>query len=394
MWDSETVKNTASDIVNTRNLPKHFCILPWAGIETRTDSRACVCCVMQEPIDDIDLRINTISDAWNSQHLKEIRQSFLNGDARNSCSNCWHEEVSGIVSRRQQELYRYKDKIDTLLDSRTYPTYIDLKLGNICNSKCRICTSFASSKWAQEQIDQGNVIAKEHLVRGRWPRENTKFWQDLENNIEHITSIDMFGGEPLMIQEHVRVLERCVVKGVAKNINLSYNTNGTIYNSELVDLWKEFNDVQLLFSIDGIGERFNYLRYPGKWNEVEANIHRYKQHTKIGLFCTISAFNIWYIPEVCEWAAATLPDVDLHFNKVFEPKHYSTKCLPINVKQQVREHLQTNKHYERIKPWVDFMFTEDYDCWDEHTEQRNASDAYRNESYADAFKEFYEVQCG
>ena len=29
---------------------------------------------------------------------------------------------------------------------------LDLKLGNICNSKCRICTSFASSQWAKEEI--------------------------------------------------------------------------------------------------------------------------------------------------------------------------------------------------------------------------------------------------
>lgn len=394
MWDQNTVRITANSIIKQRQLPNHFCILPWAGIETRTDSRACVCCVMQEPIEGIDLRTHTISDAWNSSHLAEIRQSFLTGKARETCSNCWHEEASGIISRRQQELYRYKDSIDALLSSHDYPTYIDLKLGNICNSKCRICTSFASSKWAKEQIDQGSDTAHDHLVRGRWPRENTKFWHDLEQNIENITSIDMFGGEPLMIHEHKKVLERCVQKNVAKNINLSYNTNGTIYDEQLAELWKEFKDVQLLFSIDGIGERFNYLRYPGQWNEVEANIHRYKKHCKIGLFCTISAFNIWYIPEVCDWADAVFPDVDLHFNKVFEPKHYSTKCLPITVKQQVREHLQKSKHYERIRPWVDFMFTEDYNCWNQHIAQRNASDNYRNESYADTFLEFYEVQNG
>lgn len=394
MWDPKTVRDTADSIINTRQLPEHFCILPWAGIETRTDSRACVCCVMQEPINDIDLRTSTISDAWSSEHLAEIRESFLTGEARSSCSSCWHEESSGIVSRRQTELYRYRDQIDSILNSYEYPTYVDLKLGNICNSKCRICTSFASSKWAQEQIEQGSDTARDHLTRGRWPRENTRFWQDLEENIEHITGLDMFGGEPLMIQEHIRILERCVEKGVAKNINISYNTNGTIYKPELAELWSEFKDVQLLFSIDGIGDRFNYLRYPGKWNEVEANIHRYKNSAKIGLFCTISAFNIWYIPEVCDWADSALPDIDLHFNRVFEPKHYSTKCLPESVKLAVAEHLKTNAHYERIKPWVDFMFTEQYTCWDEHLAQRDASDQYRNESYASTFKEFYEVQNG
>ena len=101
MWDQKTVRATANNIIEKYKLPKHFCILPWAGIETRTDSRACVCCVMQEPIDDIDLRTSSISDAWSSKHLAEIRESFLTGRPRSSCNNCWHEESSGIMSRRE-----------------------------------------------------------------------------------------------------------------------------------------------------------------------------------------------------------------------------------------------------------------------------------------------------
>ena len=30
--------------------------------------------------------------------------------------------------------------------------FLDLKLGNICNLKCRICGAWSSNKWAQEEV--------------------------------------------------------------------------------------------------------------------------------------------------------------------------------------------------------------------------------------------------
>lgn len=394
MWNPEEVKRIANKALQQNNLPEHFCIIPWSGIEARTDSKACVCCVMQEPFDGINLAKDSITDAWNSDHLKEIRESFMKGEQRKSCSNCWHEEKSGIASKRQMELFRYHDKIQDILSSHEYPLYLDLKLGNICNSKCRICDSFASSKWAQEQLDHGYHAPKKHLENGRWPRANENFWNDLENHVHNLSNIEFFGGEPLMIKEHERVLRKCVELGVAKDITISYNTNGTIWKPELIDVWKEFKHVQLLFSIDGIGKRFEYLRHPAKWAEVEQNIHRYKEHVHVGIFCTVSAFNVWYIPEVCDWAETCVPDVELHFNKVFAPDYYSTKCLPESVKHRAKHHLENNKHYSKIQPWVEFMFTEQHgrEVWEEHLKRRRQSDEYRGESFADTFSEFYEVQ--
>ena len=191
-----------------------------------------------------------------------------------------------------------------------------------------------------------------------------------------------------------QIEEKCIKQGIAKNINLSYNTNGSIYKPELIPLWKEFKSVQLLFSIDGIGSRFTYLRHPAKWQEVEQNIFKYKEHVKSVIFCTISAFNIWYLDEICDWQETVLSDVELHFNKVFEPKQYSTKCLPLPIKNKIVNHYFNSVHLDKIKPWLDFMFTEQYDIkyWQKHLKMREESDLYRNEKYSDLFTEFYNIQ--
>ena len=53
-------------------------------------------------------------------------------------------------------------------DSEPTLKFIDFKLGNVCNLKCRICGSWSSSKWAQEELDYGeNPVARKNLLEGK-----------------------------------------------------------------------------------------------------------------------------------------------------------------------------------------------------------------------------------
>ena len=65
-----------------------------------------------------------------------------------------------------------------------------------------------------------------------------------------------------LIKRHFDILQTLVDKGRAKDISISYNTNGSIYPKDYIDLWKQFKSVQVFFSVDGVGERFNYIRHP------------------------------------------------------------------------------------------------------------------------------------
>ena len=103
---------------------------------------------------------------------KNIRQDFKDGKQLEACKNCWKEEEAGIQSKRQRENFFWKDTPHDRL------TVMDLKLGNICNSKCRICSSFASSQWAAEEIALNHLNKEKHLQfnrLGQWPNKNEKF---------------------------------------------------------------------------------------------------------------------------------------------------------------------------------------------------------------------------
>ena len=337
---------------------------------------------------------NTLKDVWDSEWLANLKADFLAGEKPSACYNCWHEEDAGMESKRLRELKKFKHHLDDL--THTKPKSMDLKLGSICNTKCRICTSFASSQWVPEEIERdGDTNQYAHLMGrlGRWPELNDKFWEDIETQIEEVESLEFFGGEPFLIKRHFDILQTLVDKGRAKDISISYNTNGSIYPKDYIDLWKQFKSVQVFFSVDGVGERFNYIRHPQQFDEVMKNFWQFKQHDwlKVNLFYTVGIFNIMYMDDMLDYHAEHNMDCEIHFNTVYEPKHVPAKALPQNVKQIITDKFKEHTD-SRIQNMLNYMNGEQLDVeqyMPEFVRQTKFSDEYRGESFAKTFPELY-----
>jgi MoaA/NifB/PqqE/SkfB family radical SAM enzyme len=153
--------------------------------------------------------------------------------------------------------------------------FLDLKLGNICNLKCRICGSWSSSQYATEEItwtdpsDRKQSMAYQMLRAGAWPRENQNFWQEIDQCLTDIRYIEFTGGEPFMIDEHFDMLQGIVDRGIAHQVEIHYNTNGTHFPERGPDIWRHFKTVEIAFSVDDIGARFEYQRTNAAWLDLE-----------------------------------------------------------------------------------------------------------------------------
>jgi glutamate-1-semialdehyde 2,1-aminomutase len=94
-----------------------------------------------------------------------------------------------------------------------------------------------------------------------------------EEAVKQITSIStlreiyLTGGEPFMVKN----LDKFINK-LDRNIKLRFNTNGTLYNKKLLDILKEFNYVNMCYSIDGVGSVNDYIRYGSKFSEIINNL--------------------------------------------------------------------------------------------------------------------------
>jgi len=304
------------------------CILPFIHIETTTTGGARPCCMWQG--EDVgNFNTQSLEEIWTGKPLEKLRNQFRKGKLPAGCKNCWKAEASGYESKRINDNRRFAHHTHGItLDS---PVYLDLKLGSICNIKCRICSSEYSQKWREDEtLIYG---APRFPTKLNWLDEDSKFWKDLERIAPTIEFIDFTGGEPFLVKPHWQLLEYLVEHGYAANIGIHYNTNGTVLpKPEQRDLWLHFDWVETMFSFDGIGDRFEYQRNPARWDTALGTFETIRSEgvTHLGLCYTVNVFNAPYMQEFADWAP-----VEPYWNLLHGPDHYSIVNYPDHVKEWV-----------------------------------------------------------
>jgi MoaA/NifB/PqqE/SkfB family radical SAM enzyme len=351
------------------NIPHDkFCVLPWVSLETSPVGTVRPCCLAEEEIVDdhgvkFDLNTASFSGIQNSAYMQNLRQQFLDQQQPKTCRKCWREESAGRISKRMHTLDRLKHMLSNTPDwtPEANPLmFLDLKLGNICNLKCRICGSWSSSTFAAEElqfVDRDQIKSSHHytmLRAGAWPRENPVFWTEIEKIVDQIQYIEFTGGEPFMIQEHFDLLQRLVDKGLANHIEIHYNTNGTQWPDQAQEIWRHFKAVEIAFSIDDVAERFEYQRSNASWSEVCTNIERFKvmrsHHNNIQLqVCTtVNVFNVYYLEQVAQWIDQQGFDF-VYWNMMHEAYYFSIATLPETAKQAIADRLSNAQVTDQIK---------------------------------------------
>jgi hypothetical protein len=122
--------------------------------------------------------------------------------------------------------------------------------------------------------------------------------------------------------------------------------------------------VEIAFSVDDIGQRFEYQRTNASWGTVKENINRFKimrdSMPNLQLQCctTVNVFNVRYLDEVALWIA--LQDFDfVYWNMMHDAWYFSISRLPVSAKEQISDYIsncdileQFREEFTRI---IDFM---------------------------------------
>jgi MoaA/NifB/PqqE/SkfB family radical SAM enzyme len=391
------------------NLPSpKFCVLPWVSLEASPIGTVRPCCLADDELTDnggekFNLNTATFAKIQNSRDMRQLRRQFMDGIQPKTCRKCWDEERSGRTSKRMHTLDRLKHVIplhDWTLDAKPL-MFLDLKLGNICNLKCRICGSWSSSTFATEEMKHtGNEKGSFHhvmLKQGAWPRENKMFWNEIDKIATQIRYLEFTGGEPFMIQEHFDMLQGLVAQGIAKNIEIHYNTNGTQWPEDADEIWRHFKTVEIAFSIDDIGARFEYQRSNAQWDEVQENIAKFKDlrvrysNIQLQVCSTVNVFNVFYLEELAAWIDTQEFDF-VYWNIMHDAPYFSIANLPASAKKVITDRLLSadvsDKNKHEFKNIVDFMNNGTQDMSEQMIKKMRELDIRRNENLTQVEPEF------
>jgi len=388
-----------------------FCMIPWIHMHAFPDGRAYPCCLGDDKYPIGNLKQDSIETVWNQDAYKTMRKNMLEEKPCKECTKCYEQEDSGFMSMRNSTNKNFGHHIELVDATKSDGTYEDFKLryydirfSNLCNFTCRTCGGWFSSSWhTEEEKLYGKRNYPKIMFAGR---TEIDMWEQLEPHIPYLEQVYFAGGEPMMMEEHYRILKE-LVKREMFDVKLIYNTNFsrlTLKDDNVLDYWKLFKNVGVGASLDGMGPRAEYIRKGTKWDQIERNRELMMEkcpNTDFYVSATVSLYNVLHISDFHRnWVdRGYLKAQDWNINILQGPERNRVDVLPQEIKQQAKSKLEGHiawlepqDHLKRAigsyQGLINIMMNDDRShLLNEFFRTNDRLDQFRHESFEQVFPE-------
>ena len=417
---------------------KSFCIAPWMSAHTWPDGRVLPCCLYNtnpaeyEETDKLippfgNVNDSELKDVWNSNKYKEMRVQMLDGKKPSGCSRCYHLEDNNESSYRQKftrdfehtfEMVNQTEEDGHLNDMKLYAW--DFRISNFCNFKCRSCGVDLSSSWYTDQIalfPEEADFRKKGLIS---VTDKSSFMDMINPHYQYVEEIYFAGGEPLMMPEHYEILDKLVEEGRTETA-IRYSTNFSklrFGKKNILDIWKNFKNLSLYISVDGVGNIGEYVRKGYKHQEFIDNIKLFREsgieYKEFGYMVTYGTLNYLHLFDlIIEFIKEGILDTTMHDKQITvtlvpitQPSYYNCQFLPSWVKRDFKLRLDNFKDelnnfdcdeyfikeiIKKLKSVYDRSMDIDFNL-DEMLELKsytNKLDKLRSENFNTTFEKYY-----
>lgn len=387
------------------------------------------CCNMVRPDDHDPLKVgptdvnSTVSDLWNHPRMNKLRDNLKQGIKDEACKVCWEMEEKTGKSYRLDS-YQHDELLHPVVEDPVLKMY-DLRLGDACNLRCRMCDPANSNQlridaqmFKQRGFDYQNwpLDQKKHTDENSQhktyyePNADFEIWQDLKHNLKKISSLKATGGETLVSRSFIELMDYAIQNDYAKNISLDITTNATKFTKQNLERFSKFRKCEFTFSIDGINRVYEYIRYPAKFSDIDKSLHNYLSNQNINndknfVNFVMQSYNILdirntfeYFTELCNRYEKKL---NFHVDLVFPIGRPTDICwLPKDILKQARDDLRgidknTWNHgtiysnIEKAVNYIDYCIDQNIDLQKSHEklkqslEETKQFDMNRNQHYKD-----------
>jgi MoaA/NifB/PqqE/SkfB family radical SAM enzyme len=368
-----------------------FCVFPWMEQVVQPSGMMSFCCVAQqggmiskESGAPYRAGKDRMEDAKNSPFMRNLRRDMLEGKKIDACRTCYFQESIGKKSYRQMHNEEWgreargeilarieaSKKNDYAVSSA--PIYLDLRLGNLCNLKCRSCNPYNSSQIFKETTQLMKESPEFENLRRKYEWSNPvviepwfetdKFWSEVHEAIPFLKKVYLTGGEPTLIQKNYEFLQRCVDTGYSKNIFLMFNTNCTNVQERFLELLPHFKWVLMNASIDSFGKSNDYIRHLSRWESIDRNFQKLLQvpgKVKLGVTPVIQIYNILEITNLLDYveemAVKHSKSINVDFLYATSPVYIDASILPQSIKSKAKERLEAFVKRSRFYGKEDFL---------------------------------------
>ena len=353
-----------------------FCSQPFNHIDIIVENNK----VMLQPCNVWNTKKFSVEEYKNS--IEDLKNILAKSYHYPGCRVCYDEDKKNVRSRRVAQNQFAEDNNLSLKKLQS----LGVRYGTLCNSKCMICSHHRSSSWVSDAEKLGIEVKEQYRYKKNLLPGVDVFFDNFD--LDDLRYVEFHGGEPLMqdypadFLRRIKKLDQLIVK---------FNTNLTVLpSSELETLLKKCKRVDFLLSVDDVGERYEILRYPGKWNTFTKNTEAIKQkgYRTMAYNC-LSSLNIFYAVEFYKWAIKNFGN-EVHSQFVVDREYLDISHLPVHAKDVVLEKISNykGKIFDSIRAKLNIQKE---DLSKELVKYIRDLDSIRKTNYPEVFKEWWEI---
>ena len=273
-------------------------------------------CCRFENFEYFDASLVSFSEYKKSKFYQNII-TLMERDWHLGCIKCKHDEEMEHGSLREEMNRRLTGTLNVIESLEFSPS-------NKCNLACKMCSPPYSTTW--QHMVKKNTLDIE-ITNNKSLSINQVF---ADVNITNLKLIKYLGGEPFIMPETEKLFKFLDEQNIIQNINFETATNVTVFPKKLLKYLKKFKKVFIEFSIEGIGEVGEYIRYGKSWKIIDKNIKKWLENKsdnmELSTFTTVQAYNIHHIHEIKEYAKQN--DLKFYSSVLRVPEFLSINVLP------------------------------------------------------------------
>ena len=393
---------------------KHFCMMPWVHMHLWPAGYTYPCCMSDPDLPIGNTQSQSLQEIWNGEELRKIRLNMLQDKPSPECRRCYELEENGMSTLRTGSIQNYAhhwNKVEATADDGSAGdvnmAYLDIRFSNLCNLKCRSCGPQFSSSWFEDHKQIYGKLDHPKILKVR--DDMLDFMDELDPLLESVERVYWAGGEPLITDEHYRILDKWIAMG-KRDVKMDYTTNFTqmrYKRKTAFEYWNAFEHVRVAASLDANHARGEYLRKNMDWAQVVQNRRDMIEqcpHVYFEITPTVSVYNVLNLPDFHkEWIEeGLLEPTNIRINILLDPTYMRLQILPPWIKDRVRERYDEHitylkqfdntswviKDYESILQFLQTDRTDEIKMWHFKT---NRIDLLRKENVFDVFPELGDI---
>jgi organic radical activating enzyme len=309
-------------------MSKTYCAAPWHGLHINPTGNVKTCCAGDPNILG-DLNTQSIKDILFGEKMQEIRATLKEGRMHEQyCYNCIQAERYGRSERQWHNEVSEDFDCSTVDPDYHRPVLVDVRWNITCNQSCNYCGDKCSSKWAMLQGMQFKSQVRPYYQQVHDYLAQYQTW---------IREVALVGGEPLLLPENEHLLD-IIPDGVV--ITIITNFSMDLSKNKIFEKLQKRTQVGWSLSFDNINERYEYVRYGGKFEQLEKNIELLKPLFNNGHWGGIHAvynlYNCTRLNEFTNWARnhkLSIQWQSLYQPNVLDPLKHNNKVRNMAVKE-------------------------------------------------------------